>query len=97
MTFDFDLFIGFSVDSMYEERLAATPLCRLEMFLDNGGDNLHDVEYNGMRFIGKKLGSHCSVADIDDIGNNITTTFAALVGEDTSHLSLELFAIPVVL
>ena len=92
--FNFDLFLGFHVDVFYEEYLSTLHSSRRALFIDNGDDYLSDIEYCGLRYLGKRLGSDISTAALDDISKNITSISVALSGENNSLLKLQLFAIP---
>lgn len=88
------LFYGFPVDKDFENKLASVNPYQLSHFIKNDSDYLHEVWYDGHRYLGKKLAETACVASLELLESNIFSLIQKLLPKyPCKQLALYLIAI----
>lgn len=73
------LFLGFPVDPLFAEKLKKANPALLNAFIQEGGEDLCEINYRQMRYIGKRLGSIISLDNLELLEKNIYSFLKRLV------------------
>jgi hypothetical protein len=91
--FDYQLFIGFPKDPLFQKELQKTNEYLVKQYIN--GDSLVEIDHNGMQYLGKKLGKFAEFSKITLIENNIYSILKKLVPDfPYDETPLMLFTIP---
>lgn len=86
------LFLGLEVTPVVEGFLAVADPALLKIFMKDDEIYLHDLSYEGKRYLGKFAGSQTDVASLEQLEINIRSLLIKILpSEDLSHFSLHLF------
>ncbi len=93
--FDYQLFIGFPKDPLFEKELRKANSHRTDQFINPQGDYLLEINHHGMSYLGKKLGKLEKFSEITLKEANIYSILKLLVPEyPYEEIPLMLFPIP---
>ncbi|MBA3723073.1 MAG: hypothetical protein H0W88_11835 [Parachlamydiaceae bacterium] len=96
MKLDYQLFLGFPLNSDYQILLKQTPENLRSLFIQNDPDYLQEVEHEGILYLGKSLGSSVQIQKIDQMEANIFSLLQRLVGNyQYKSVSLVLLPLPI--
>lgn len=88
------LFYGFQMDKDFENRLASVNPYQLSYFIKNDSDYLHEVWYEGKKYLGKRLEETASVHSLELLESNIFSLVQKLLPKyPCRQLALYLLAI----
>lgn len=93
--FDYQLFIGFPKDPLFENELQKVNPHLIKQFIHPHGEYLEEIHHEGMAYLGKKLGKLTKISEISLKEANIYSILKILVPEfPYDEIPLMLFTIP---
>jgi hypothetical protein len=93
--FDYQLFIGFPKDPLFEKELQKANKHLIDQFIRSNGEYLEEINHQGMSYLGKKLGKLSQFSEIVLIEANIYSILKKLVPDfPYDETPLILFPIP---
>jgi hypothetical protein len=94
--FDYQLFLGLPLSKEYQQELAALPSSLREVFIQNQDlSYLQKIEYEGIMYLGKYIGSSIEVASLEAIQAHIYSLVKRLIPHEEGETSLLLLALPI--
>ena len=77
---DYQFFLGFSLNSVYEERLSQVSLPIRSLFIQNdSAEYLQRIDYEGVFYLGKPLGCRIDTGSLDLSCANVYSLLRRLV------------------
>jgi hypothetical protein len=96
MIFDYQFFLGFPLDSSYEECLQKVSPSVLSLFIQNNSQYLQQMTYKDSLYLGKPLGFLIEVQRLELFQDNVYSLLRRLVPDYRyEEYPLVLFPIPV--
>lgn len=93
--FEYQLFIGFPKDPIFEKELQKANNHLINQFIHPKGEYLEEIKFEGMTYLGKKLGKFSKFSEITLKEANIYSILKILVPEfPYEETPLMLFPIP---
>jgi hypothetical protein len=78
--YDSQLFLGLPVSHSFQRELDQLPASLHEVFIQNKSSSyLQQVEYEGVRYLGKYLGSSIELVELDSSQNHIYSLLKKLI------------------
>jgi hypothetical protein len=77
--FEYQLFIGFPKDPIFEKELQKINPHLIQQFLKSESEYLEEIQYQGMSYLGKRLGKLVKISEISLLEANIYSILKILV------------------
>lgn len=81
----FKLFLGYPVDSGFEKALNGVDPAIVSLFIQDGEDYLHEVRYQGARYLGKQVSQIADFEQLELLETNIYSLLKKVVPDYPYH------------
>lgn len=77
--FDYQLFLGFRLEKEFQSELDLVPEPLKALFIQNHPDYIQKIDYEGLPYLGKHLGSPVEFNQIDLVKENVISLLRKMV------------------